>query len=371
MTRLGPFGARPLLAAGVSGGADSTALALLVADWVAARGGALLALIVDHGLRPESAAEAALTAERLATRGIAAQIITLAVPAGPALQARAREARLAALACAANAAGSLHLLLGHQAADQAETVAMRAARGAGGAEGIAAWTARETIVLLRPLLRVSPAALRDYLAAHCMGWVEDPSNRDPRFERVRVRARAPAGLADPAARQARDLDSASFLARCATISPRGFAVIHAEAAPPAALAALLRIVAGAPYPPRAAATARLAARLRPATLHGVRISPAPDGWRLTREAAACAAPAQADETGAAPLSWDGRFTLIPPALPGSRLGALGGKALKLRDLPASVRRTLPAWQRPDGETIAPAPVRFTPPAPACPHPFFA
>jgi len=371
MTRLGPFGPRPQLAAGVSGGADSTALALLAAEWVATQGGTFLALIVDHGLRPESAAEAALTASRLATRGIAAQIITLAVPAGPALQARARDARLAALTRAANAAGSLHLLLGHQAADQAETVAMRAARGAGGAEGIAAWTARPNIILVRPLLRMPPTALRDYLTTRHMPWVEDPSNQNRQFERVRVRASSPAGAGDPAARQARDQETATFLARFATISPLGFATIHADTAPPAALSALLRIVAGAAYPPRADATARLAENLRPATLHGVRISPAPGGWRLTREIAACAPAAIADETGAAPLLWDGRFTLIPPAPPGSRLGPPAAMLPDLRHLPATLRRTFPAWQRPDGATIAPAPVRFTPPAPACPHPFCA
>ncbi len=366
MARLGPFGARPLLAAGVSGGADSTALALLAADWVAARGGAFLALIVDHGLRAESAAEAAATRARLAGRGIAAQIITLAVPAGPALQARARAARLAALTLAATAAGALHLLLGHQAADQAETLAMRAARGPGGAEGIAAWSARDEVVLIRPLLAVPPAALRDYLAARGMAWVEDPSNRDPRFERARVRASAPRGVAAPAARQAREAAAASFLARHATISPLGYAVIHAPAAPPAALAALLRIIGGAVYPPPAAAVARLAAGLRPATLHGVRISPAREGWRLTREAAACA-----PETAGA--VWDGRFTLRAPAPPVARFGALGadGRGIPaLRHLPATVRATLPALRDAEGHLTAPAPARFSPPAPACPHPFF-
>jgi tRNA(Ile)-lysidine synthase len=372
MARLGPFGARPRLAAGVSGGADSSALALLAAEWGTAQGGTFRALIVDHGLRAESAAEAALTASRLTARGIDAQIITLAVPAGPALQARARAARLAALTQAANAGGFLHLLLGHQAADQAETLAMRAARGPGGAEGIAAWTARANILVLRPLLRMPPADLRAYLTAQGMGWVEDPSNRNPHFERVRVRALSPSGAGDPAARQARDQDTASFLARFATISPLGFATLHADTAPPAAVAALLRIIAGADYPPRADATTRLAAKLRPATLHGVRISPAPEGWRFTREAAACAADESCDENGGGALAWDGRFTLIPPALPGDRLGALGLEAANtagLRHLPATVRRTLPAWRRAGGETVAPAPARFTPPAPACAHPF--
>ncbi len=113
---LGPFEPRVQLAVAVSGGADSTALALLADAWARARGGAVLALIVDHGLRAESAAEAALTMARLAARGIAARVLTLrGLERGPALAARARAARYAALEAACRAAGVVHLLLGHHA----------------------------------------------------------------------------------------------------------------------------------------------------------------------------------------------------------------------------------------------------------------
>ncbi|EKN00048.1 tRNA lysidine(34) synthetase TilS, partial [Acidocella sp. MX-AZ02] len=184
LSRLLPH-STPRLALGVSGGADSTALVLLADEYCRPRGGAVLALILDHGLRAGSAAEAQLTASRLAQRGIAAKIITLALAPGPGLQARAREARHAALAEAARQAGFLYLALGHHAADQRETVAMRAARGEGGVEGMAAWTARRDVVLLRPLLRTEPEHLRAYLTDQGMGWVEDPSNLSRRFERVR------------------------------------------------------------------------------------------------------------------------------------------------------------------------------------------
>ncbi|TDG03640.1 tRNA lysidine(34) synthetase TilS, partial [Paracraurococcus ruber] len=73
MAPLGPFGPAPRLAAGVSGGPHSLALALLADRWARGRGGTLLALVVDHGLRPESAAEAAGVVARLAARGIAAR----------------------------------------------------------------------------------------------------------------------------------------------------------------------------------------------------------------------------------------------------------------------------------------------------------
>lgn len=374
MALLGPFGAPPHLAAAVSGGADSTALALLAQNWVSENQGSLLALIVDHGLRPESGAEAALTAARLEARGISCKIIVLSGLSGPAVQAKARAARYAALAQAAQAQGRLHLLLGHHQADQAETVAMRARHGAGGAEGIAAWAAREAVLLLRPLLGTPPAALRAYLTAQGMGWVEDPSNQNPKFERVRIRlAGAGAPPASAAARQEREQEAARFLARYATLRPEGFALLDAPTAPAAALAALLRVVGGHVYPPDQRATAALAARLRPATLAGVRVLAAGRlgaGWLLVREPAALAPPIPA-RRGAL---WDHRFTLEATPPPGQSLGALGDEAKnhkKYNNLPSVVLRTMPALRGAGGTLSFPAPALFTPPAPAAPHPFFS
>src|ERR1700727_685119 len=112
MARLGPFTASPRLSIAVSGGADSSALALLAHDWAVARAGDVLALIVDHGLRPHSAAEGAPTAPRLWAGGIASQILTLSDLHGPGLQERARAARYEILSAAGRAAGRPHLLLG-------------------------------------------------------------------------------------------------------------------------------------------------------------------------------------------------------------------------------------------------------------------
>src|SRR3954451_23412950 len=75
MEPLGPFERAPALAVAVSGGADSLALAILAAAWAERRGGRVLALTVDHGLRPESAAEARQTAAWLAARGITSRIL--------------------------------------------------------------------------------------------------------------------------------------------------------------------------------------------------------------------------------------------------------------------------------------------------------
>jgi len=371
LTRLGPFGPAPRLAVAVSGGADSTALALLAQSWAAQNNATLLALIVDHGLRDSSAAEAALTSARLASRGILSQILTLTGITPPALQEKARLARYAPLAAAAMAEGRLHLLLGHHAADQSETVAMRAQRGPSGTEGIAAWTARHSVILLRPLLETSPAALRAYLTAHAMPWIEDPSNQLQKFERIRLRQSGhTATPASPEARQSRERDSAAYLARHATFYPQGYATLTADSAPPAALGALIRTLGGAIYPPAQKSLSALAAALRPATLGGVRISPAGrfgPGWLLTREPAACAPPIPATQ-GAL---WDNRFHL-PTAAPGATLGPLGADAKAFKNhanLPTLILRAQPCLRGPSGALTFPAPAHFRPPAPATALPF--
>jgi len=362
------------LAVAVSGGADSMALALLAQAWALPRGGSVMAYIIDHGLRAGSASEAAVTASRLAARGIGSRVIPLAgFRPGAGLQASARAARHDALAAAASGDGRLFLLLGHHAGDQAETSAMRAARGARGLEGMAAWRAAHRVVLLRPLLAVPPADLRAYLRAAGVAWFEDPSNAMTRFERVRVRLAA-AGRPPESdeARRARELEAAAFLAGHATFSPAGYAVLDAASAPAAALGALLRVIAGAQYAPALDKVAALAAALRPATLGGVRITQAGrlgPGWLLTREPAACrpGVPAHAG------VMWDRRFRLETAPPPGGMLAALGADAARFRDvddLPSIVLRAQPCLRAADGAVVFPVVARFMPPQPATSLPFF-
>jgi tRNA(Ile)-lysidine synthase len=383
MRDLGPFGPQPHLAVAVSGGADSTALALLAHDWTRARNGTILALIVDHGLRPAAAGEAALTAARLHARGIAGQIITLAIPPGSAMQERARIVRHHALATAAAAVGAVHLLFGHHAADQAEGLAMRAARGPGGAAGMAGFAARHDIVLLRPLLACTPADLRAHLRQLDVAWIDDPSNADPRFERARVRAHQPAmRAAATTAHVATQTEAARYLADHARIDPAGFALLRADHLPPAALAALIRAIGGAVYPPARASIDRLAKALRPATLGGVHIMRAGrlgPGWLLCREPAACAPPAPA-RSG---TLWDGRFRLRHPPPAAETIGALSAHAARCRSrtgLPSAVLRALPAFFRngavvavphcqPNCQPGADDSLLFTPPAPVVAAPF--
>lgn len=356
------------------------ALAMLAFDYCTARGGSVLCLVVDHGLRPESAEEAFLTASRLKSFGVACQCLKLDLRAGPALQERARAARYQALGKAAQAAGFVYLALGHHQADQHETVAMRMRRG-GGAEGIAAWAARGDVVLLRPLLGVKPALLRAFLLARGVTWIEDPSNQLRRFERVRIRqdqeGHPPKGAAE---RAAREQEVANFLARYATLSSQGYAVLDTNSLPASALGGLIRTIGGRLYAPCHEALNRLAACLRPATLGGVRITPAGRlgaGWLLTREPAACAPPVRA----IAFARWDNRFTLQPEKewnasvvlnREGMTLGALGAQARLFKGyerLPNVVLQGLPALRDAYGDVIFPAPVRFMPPVPMTQRPF--
>ncbi|HEX2940273.1 MAG TPA: tRNA lysidine(34) synthetase TilS, partial [Rhodopila sp.] len=285
MARLGPFEPRPALAVAVSGGADSTALALLTQDWVVQRNGAILGLVVDHGLRPESASEASITIDRLAAAGIPGRLLRLhGLARGPALAERARAARYDILTQACRDAGILHLLLGHHAADQAETLAMRVLRDSGslGLAGMAALRETTWVRLLRPLLTIPPSALRAFLRERGIGWIEDPSNQDQRTLRARLRRQmAPAtpdltrALERAGWRRAADEAAvADILAERATLRPEGFALLTPGRITVGALSALLRTISGAGYPIAPHQLGDLAADPRPATVGGTRIMPA-------------------------------------------------------------------------------------------------
>ncbi len=178
----------------VSGGADSTALMHLLAAWREGtrRAAPLLSVAtVDHGLRPESAAEAAAVAAAAKRLGLAhATLRWLGPHPGTGVQSAAREARYRLLVDHARALGADCIALAHTADDQAETLLMRLARGSGieGLSAMRAETTREGVTLVRPLLAFPKARLMATLRAGDHAWLEDPSNADERFERVRVRA---------------------------------------------------------------------------------------------------------------------------------------------------------------------------------------
>ncbi len=179
----------PALAVAVSGGPDSLALMLLAH---AVPGLTVTALTVDHGLRPEAAEEARFVAALAAARGIAHHILPVRVEdCGQGVQAAARAARYAAMGGWCASAGVGLLATAHHADDQAETLLMRLARGAG--VGGLAGIRRERpltaqVTLLRPLLDWKKAELVAIVRAAGIDPVDDPSNRSPHYDRTAARA---------------------------------------------------------------------------------------------------------------------------------------------------------------------------------------
>jgi tRNA(Ile)-lysidine synthase len=172
---------------GVSGGPDSVALLhalTLLRGEYALR---LTVCHVHHGLRPEADRDAAFV-ETLAGRlGCPARVVRVEVPrgGGRSPEEAARLVRHAALARVARLLGATRIALGHTADDQAETVLMRVLEGAG-PRGLAGIPRRRGRVV-RPLLEVDRAAVLDHLTAHGLDAIEDPTNRDRKFLRNRVR----------------------------------------------------------------------------------------------------------------------------------------------------------------------------------------
>jgi len=186
----------PAIVLAVSGGPDSIALMWLAARWRSAltRGPRLIAVTVDHGLRPEAAREAR-EVKRLA-RSLDLPHRTLRwTGAKPktGLPAAARAARYRLLARVAQASGATHVLTAHTRDDQAETLLMRLLRGSGiaGLAAMARESERDGVWLARPLLQVSKSRLIATLKKAKLGFADDPTNRDKNFTRPRLRAVMP------------------------------------------------------------------------------------------------------------------------------------------------------------------------------------
>jgi tRNA(Ile)-lysidine synthase len=382
MAALGPFERRPVVAVGVSGGADSLALTLLADRWARAQGGAVVALTVDHGLRADSAAEAATVRGWLTARGIRHHVLawTGDKPAAG-IPAAARAARYALLLGHCRAERILHLLLAHHGDDQAETLVLRrgARSGPDGLAGMAAVVETADVRLLRPLLDLPRMRLAATLSAIGQPWVEDPSNRDVRFTRARIRASLARAGAPPSSaaehgveRAGRDADVAALLAHATVLHPEGWLTLDpgAIAAAPRdvgvrALARALLCVSGRSYPPRGERLERLyvavcaAALGRGRTLSGCRIVPYRGRLLVLRELADVGPEIAVGAAGT--YDWDDRFRVrVAGGFPASevRLGPLGSsgwaavaavdKSLRSLPIPPAIRPTLPALRDLDG-----------------------
>jgi tRNA(Ile)-lysidine synthase len=328
----------------VSGGGDSVALLLLALD----AGLQVRAVTVDHGLRPEAAAEAAWVGRLCAGLGVPHDILQWQGWDGAGnLQDQARRARLALIADWAGAEGLGAVALGHTQDDQAETVLMRLARRSG-VDGLSAMTGRRRalgMIWLRPLLSVSRDDLRAYLRDRDQAWVEDPSNDALRFDRVKARRAlvhlAPlgitpavlAGVADQmrTARTALGRQTEAAARQIARIE--GGDVVMDRAGfqdQPAEIRRRLLVgalgwVGSADYGPRAASVQTLLAAItagRGGTLAGCRVSLRARALRVAREWQAVrgtvAAPGQA---------WDRRWHVSGPDFNGLEVRALGEEGL--------------------------------------------
>ena len=369
------------LGVAVSGGGDSMALLVLAAEWARAEGVVLAAVSVDHGLRPEAASEAAAVARDCAALGVAHETLCWEGPDGRGnLQDAARRARQRMIARWAQTHDIAHVALGHTRDDQAETLLMRLARGSGvdGLTAMAPARRAHGVVWLRPLLGVSRDALRVELRARGVLWAEDPSNDDPRYERVKARralaALAPlgidaAGLAETAARLG---TARATLARSAQAAARGLLRVEAGdvllarggwlALPDETRARILTHVlcrvASAEYRPRHAKLGALIDRIasgRGGTLHGCHVTVTAETVRVTRELRALRG-----VTAPPGALWDGRWRVTGPDSGGLHVAALGAEGLaavadwRRTGLPRATLQASPAvWH---GDALVAAPV---------------
>jgi tRNA(Ile)-lysidine synthase len=343
-------GDRPsIIGVAVSGGGDSLALLHLMQRVAGQAGWRVEAATVDHGLRPEAAAEAAQVAALCRNWGVAHEVLRWETPqAAGNLMDRARRARLALLAEWAGRRGIGHVVLGHTADDQAETLLMGLSRSAGidGLSGMRSVFREGGVVFARPLLAIPRQDLRDYLAGQGIGWIDDPSNENPAFTRVRARralkALRPLGItvgrlaavADHLDMARSALEAATAAAARRLLAERAGAVMldrtgflrePMELQRRLALRAL-RALTGPGYPPREAELNRILFVLvagGKATLRGTLVSASGDEALFRREARAVAGlVAKPGE------HWDGRWSVEGPWQGDEEIRALGAAGLR-------------------------------------------
>jgi len=401
-------------ALGVSGGSDSMALMVLCAHWAQRRGGPPpFILTVDHGLRAAAAEEAQAVGAWAADHGLAHHVLRWVGEKPKAgVQAAARAARYGLMARWCRRHHVRTLVTAHTQDDQAETLLLRLGRGSG-VDGLAAMPVKGPVplddpvyrglMLLRPLLPVRRARLRATLTALGQEWIDDPSNDDIRYARVRVRkTMALLGgdglktgrLAETARRMARArraLESAAAALgdKSVTFDNAGFARLDGRGLAGApeelalrVLASALMAVAGSVYPPRLASLESLYAWLvqsleangrpgRGRTLAGCRIVPdvafgRQGAFLVVREMRALVAhmTRHAVLPGDAPVLWDNRFVIdLPRGL--CALSEQGRAEIQPlgREGWQQIRRTLkPGQIKPRAQGGMPAPVRPTLPA---------
>ena len=379
--RLEALGTAPCLI-GFSGGGDSTALLLMAARWARQCDVLLIPVIIDHALRPDSAREAEAAASTAARLGLTPQIVRWAgeKPASG-IQAAARTFRLQTFARIARTIAAKTILLGHTQDDQAETVWMRLQAG-GGPDALAGmslqspfplWPEGRDLAIVRPMLDISRADLRDELRREGMDWIEDPSNESRTFTRIRNRqtlGQLSAGGFDiaelcalaarfRASRRAAAIAAADVFRHSMTLFSWGGASLDrdvlcaaSDRASLKAMDAVRAAVSGDPSS-RPDAARRLLDGLfasESATAGGAALTFFKERFWLVRDPGAVSGRADRTATGNSALAtgsgtiWDGRFVFTLPDLDITPLGktypvGISGKIL--RTVPALARPGLP------------------------------
>ncbi len=362
------------IAVAVSGGADSLCLTFLLQEWTDKNGVELYAFTVDHGLRSESAKEARYVHRILTQKGIYHKtLVWKGKKPTHSVEEKARQARYDLLlrACAENKIA--HLCLAHHQDDQAETFWLRLIRSSG-VDGLSAMqpvSVRNGISLLRPLLGFSRAQIQKTLEKRfAVQWVEDPSNQQSIFERVRLRqfqkqldslglntaAVALSAKRLQRARKALEWMTDNFIEQSVQKNSAGFAFVDGAAFDKLpdeirlrVLDKLLAYVAGENYAPRMAQLEKMLQQMPcRLTLSDCQIVSVKKGFYVCPEYAKLPSAAQIK---AGKNSVWGRFLISSDA--NITVAPLGDN-LKVKTLPALVRRTIPAFFDKKGLAIVPA-----------------
>ncbi len=385
------------VAVAVSGGADSLALTLMLGDYCRTNGISLTAVTVDHGLRSEAAEEARQVGEWLKILGISHVILNWQGDKPHSnIQDQARLARYRLMGEWAQENNIAKLFLAHHQGDQAETFLIRLFRGSG-VDGLSAMKQQSAfphpfaidgdITLCRPLLGVAKVRLEATLTQRGQPWIEDPSNQNDAYMRIKVRnlllendieGLDTERLAQTAARMGRVQSllhslTEELIEKSVTFSPEGFVEIllppllsaHDEIAL-RCLASLTRRISGGQYAPRLARLEALYDRLKGSefsgqTLGGCLVTPLPQRRiMISREVASIAD--AIDIESQMKLLWDGRFfienrkaggVLKKLETPQWQTACQENPNLKKLKLPKVIRDSLPCIVSEGGEVILP------------------
>jgi tRNA(Ile)-lysidine synthase len=333
----------------VSGGSDSMALLHLLVRFGRQVGIGIEAVTVDHGLRPEAKDEAAFVAENCAALGVGHDVLQWRRGSKTGnLQDQAARGRYALMSAWAKERGISAMATGHTADDQAETFLMQLARRAGidGLSGMAQVWSQDAVTWCRPLLLHRRHELRAYLNRNGITWVDDPTNDNPRYERVRVRRLLPqlasVGLdADVLADVTIQLASVKsaldafcqMVTRDIVTQIGGDLILDRPAliATPSEvrrrlLIAALRWVSGSMYPPRSTSQFALEFAIHSCqtkTLSGCRIVSTPHCVRISRETNAVR-----NLSTPTDQAWDNRWHLAGGHDPALTIRALGDVGIR-------------------------------------------